>query len=72
MYLLPKWGGYQLRPEILTVDDEGANSHRLVKVPAAEVTEWDREHDEAGRLRRRHDSDKHVTEEIGSLEKSQD
>ncbi|KAI0396748.1 high-affinity methionine permease [Xylariaceae sp. FL0594] len=58
MYLLPKWGGYRLRPEIRTVDDEGANSLRLVRVPVHELDAWDREHDEAGRLRRRPASQK--------------
>lgn len=54
VYLLPRWGGYKLRPEILDVDDTGATTHRLIKVPLAEITKWDNEHDEAGRVRRRH------------------
>ncbi|KAI1177620.1 high-affinity methionine permease [Nemania sp. FL0916] len=54
MYVLPKFGGYRLRPEILTVDGQGANTHQLVKVPLDELERWDSEHDEAGRLRRRH------------------
>ncbi|KAK5636549.1 hypothetical protein RRF57_012261 [Xylaria bambusicola] len=54
MQLIPKWKGYRLRPEILNVDDQGANTHRLVKVPVNELEKWDNEHDEAGRLRRRH------------------
>ncbi|KAI1075994.1 amino acid transporter [Whalleya microplaca] len=53
MYLLPRWGGYRIRPEISSVDDEGANTHRLVKVPLDNIAKWDDEHDEAGRLRRR-------------------
>ncbi|KAI3329411.1 high-affinity methionine permease [Xylariaceae sp. AK1471] len=69
MHVLPKWGGYQLRPEILNVEDKGANTHRLVKVPVEEVAEWDREHDEAGRLRRRNELGDYGTEEVGSLEK---
>ncbi|KAI1371305.1 amino acid transporter [Hypoxylon crocopeplum] len=63
MYLLPRWGGYKLRPEILNVEDKGATAHRLVKVPLSEVTKWDEEHDEAGRLRRRH--------VVGSIRSSQ-
>ncbi|KAI1312454.1 high-affinity methionine permease [Xylaria venustula] len=55
MYIIPKWKGYELRPEILNVENEGANSHRLVKVPVDELDKWDREHDEAGRLRRRNE-----------------
>ncbi|KAI0555228.1 high-affinity methionine permease [Xylaria curta] len=65
MYLLPKLGGYQLRPEILNVGNQGANTHRLLKVPLDEVDKWDREHDEAGRLRRRNE----YGAEIASLEK---
>lgn len=54
MYLIPKWRGYEIRTEIVEVDDNGANTHRLVKVPIADLGEWDAEHDEAGQLRRRH------------------
>ncbi|KAI0191599.1 high-affinity methionine permease [Astrocystis sublimbata] len=66
MYVLPKIGKYRLRPEILSVGDEGANTHRLVKVSLEEVDKWDNEHDEAGRLRRRTE---YITE-VGSVEKS--
>ncbi|CAJ2508920.1 Uu.00g139460.m01.CDS01 [Anthostomella pinea] len=52
MYLLPRWGGYELRPETLNVDTDGANTHRLVKVPLDGLVRWDEEHDEAGHLRR--------------------
>ncbi|KAI1195208.1 high-affinity methionine permease [Nemania serpens] len=69
MYVIPKFGGYQLRPEVLHVDDHGAVTHQLVKVPLDEVEAWDREHDEAGRLRRRHAPDEYAAE-IGSLEKN--
>ncbi|KAF2965241.1 hypothetical protein GQX73_g8324 [Xylaria multiplex] len=68
MYALPKWKGYRLRPEILNIDDQGANTHRLVKVPIAEVEKWDREHDEAGRLRRRNGLDE-TGAETGSFGK---
>lgn len=53
MHLLPKWKGYQIRTEITNVDDNGANTHRLVRIPNAEVAKWDEEHDEAGNLRQR-------------------
>ncbi|KAL0260272.1 hypothetical protein SLS55_003958 [Diplodia seriata] len=46
--LLPKWKGYQLRQELVVLDD-GAQSNRLRKVPNAEVAEWDATHDTAGR-----------------------
>ncbi|KAI1412786.1 amino acid transporter [Hypoxylon sp. FL1857] len=62
MYLLPRWGGYKVRPEILSVDAQGAVTHRLVKVPLSEVEKWDEEHDEAGHLRRR----RHVHETSSS------
>ncbi|KAK0638307.1 High-affinity methionine permease [Lasiodiplodia hormozganensis] len=47
-FLLPKWKGYQLRQELIRLDD-GAQSHRLRKIPNAEVAEWDATHDAAGR-----------------------
>jgi hypothetical protein len=54
IYLIPKWKGYAIRTEVLEVDQNGANTHRLVKVPLAEVDRWDSEHDDAGNLRQRH------------------
>ncbi|KAK1993061.1 high-affinity methionine permease [Colletotrichum falcatum] len=54
MHVLPRWLGYEIRSEIVNVDANGANTHRLVRVPKAEVARWDDEHDEAGNLRRRH------------------
>ncbi|KAI6307374.1 hypothetical protein MCOR29_009718 [Pyricularia oryzae] len=54
MTLLPKWRGYRIRTEIQNVDEgSGANTHRLVRVPLANLDEWDATHDEAGFLRRR-------------------
>ncbi|GKT85851.1 high-affinity methionine permease [Colletotrichum tofieldiae] len=53
MYLLPRWLGYEIRTEIVDVDSNGANTHRLVRIPKAQVAQWDEEHDEAGNLRRR-------------------
>ncbi|KAF6817720.1 high affinity methionine permease [Colletotrichum plurivorum] len=66
MYLLPKWMNYEIRPEIVDIDANGANTHRLVKVPKAEVAKWDEEHDEAGNLRRRNVT---TVESNGSNEK---
>ena len=51
IYVIPKWKGYAIRAEVLDVDKDGANTHRLVKVPLAEVERWDAEHDDAGKLR---------------------
>ncbi|KAF5024372.1 hypothetical protein F66182_3559 [Fusarium sp. NRRL 66182] len=50
MYLLPKWRGYAIRTEITDVDDNGANTHRLVRIKYADLLKWDEEHDEAGNL----------------------
>lgn len=58
MHLLPKWRRYTIRPQVLEIDgDTGANTHRLVRVPNAEVAEWDSVHDEQGRIRRRAGAD---------------
>ena len=49
--MLPKWRGYAVRAEVLDVDGNGANTHRLMRVPLAELAQWDAEHDDAGKLR---------------------
>ncbi len=54
MYVIPKWRGYRIRTEVLEVDDNGANTHRIVKVPLQEIPDWDADHDESGNLRQRH------------------
>ncbi|KAI3394492.1 hypothetical protein diail_2626 [Diaporthe ilicicola] len=55
MFILPRLGKYEIRPEILEdVDSRGAATHRLVRVPYSQVAEWDANHDEAGNLRGRH------------------
>ncbi|KAL4749478.1 hypothetical protein BDW72DRAFT_194826 [Aspergillus terricola var. indicus] len=48
-YFIPKWKGYKLRQELITLED-GAQSNRLRKIPNEEVEEWDAVHDAAGRL----------------------
>ncbi|KAL4987768.1 hypothetical protein BDW68DRAFT_177521 [Aspergillus falconensis] len=48
-YFLSKWKGYELRQELITLDD-GAQDNRLRKIPNEEVEEWDAVHDAAGRL----------------------
>lgn len=53
MNWIPNWRGYRIRTEILDVDDNGANTHKLVQVPIEELAEWDATHDEAGNLRHR-------------------
>lgn len=46
--VLPKLGGYKVRQEVVVLDN-GALSHKLTKVPLAEVSLWDETHDTAGR-----------------------
>ncbi|TDZ15988.1 High-affinity methionine permease [Colletotrichum orbiculare MAFF 240422] len=65
MWWIPKWRGYQIRPEILEVSDNGANTHRLAKVPLADLAAWDAEHDEAGNLRRRNVAESHSSSKGG-------
>lgn len=50
---IPRWKGYAIRPEIIDIGNNGAKSHHLVRVPKAELAQWDDAHDEAGNLRRR-------------------
>lgn len=51
--MIPKWRGYRIRTEVVEVDDNGANTHRLVKVPVEKIPDWDADHDESGNLRQR-------------------
>ncbi|KAK1993376.1 high-affinity methionine permease [Colletotrichum falcatum] len=46
---VPRLKGYEIRQQILELAD-GAQSHKLVKVPVAELAGWDATHDQAGRL----------------------
>jgi len=46
--ILPKLRGYRFRQEVIGLDG-GAQTHRLVKVPVAELSEWDASHDAVGR-----------------------
>lgn len=47
--VIPKLRGYRIRQEILRLED-GAQSHKLVKVPIDKLSEWDATHDAVGRL----------------------
>ena len=49
MYLLPYLGKYSVRQEIISLDGDGTNTHRLVKVPNDEVAAWDAAHDPTGK-----------------------
>ncbi|KAJ5460822.1 amino acid transporter [Penicillium daleae] len=48
--LIPKWKGYEYRQTIVKYDD-GAVTHKIVRVPEADLVSWDEQHDAAGRLR---------------------
>ncbi|KAJ9161570.1 High-affinity methionine permease [Coniochaeta hoffmannii] len=47
-YVLPRHGGYRLRQEVLALDN-GAQSHRIIKVPIEDLARWDATHDVVGR-----------------------
>ncbi|KAH7147650.1 hypothetical protein DER46DRAFT_580090 [Fusarium sp. MPI-SDFR-AT-0072] len=49
MKVLPRWGSYSIRSQVISVDDNGANTHRLLRVPNFEVAQWDATHDDLGR-----------------------
>ncbi|TGO13437.1 hypothetical protein BTUL_0069g00030 [Botrytis tulipae] len=49
IYILPYFGKYQIRQELIVIDGESSKAHRLIKVPNAELEAWDREHDALGR-----------------------
>ncbi|RFU25893.1 hypothetical protein B7463_g10429, partial [Scytalidium lignicola] len=48
IYVLPHFGQYRIRQELIVLNDETAKTHRLVKVPLAELEVWDLEHDVLG------------------------
>lgn len=56
--VLPRLGGYRLRQEVLELDS-GAQSHSIVKVPLADLNDWDSTHDAVGRLLSYARSDSH-------------
>lgn len=48
--ILPELRGYKIRPETVLNDQDGSVTHRLRRVPNAEVQQWDRTHDDAGNV----------------------
>lgn len=48
IYILPHFGNYKIRQELVLLDDESAKVHRLVKVPLSDLETWDAEHDVLG------------------------
>jgi hypothetical protein len=63
IYILPHFGKYRIRQELIALDGESARTHRLVKVPLAELEGWDAEHDVLGQR---------VAPSVGSGNGSQD
>ncbi|TEA20262.1 High-affinity methionine permease [Colletotrichum sidae] len=61
IFVVPKARGYRIRQQVLELAD-GAQSHELVKVPVAELGDWDAAHDNVGRPLR------HVSSGQGSEE----
>ncbi|TDZ18190.1 High-affinity methionine permease [Colletotrichum orbiculare MAFF 240422] len=61
IFVVPKARGYSIRQQVLELAD-GAQSHELVKVPVAELGDWDAAHDNVGRPLR------HVSSSQGSEE----
>ncbi|THY32851.1 amino acid transporter [Aureobasidium pullulans] len=49
IYLLPKWGGYRIKQEVVVLGD-GSSTNSLVRVPLSELERWDQDHDAAGRI----------------------
>ncbi|TFK25641.1 high affinity methionine permease [Coprinopsis marcescibilis] len=47
--ILPKYGNYTIR-QLLEKLPDGAQTNRLIKVPNAELVEWDANHDEQGNV----------------------
>jgi len=48
IYVIPRVRGYRIRQGLITLDN-GAKTHKLFKVPVAELTAWDATHDALGR-----------------------
>ena len=65
--LLPKWKGYSLRQELVTLDG-GAQTHLLRKVPNADVAAWDASHDAAGQMVRSDATEEKDAIDDGSLD----
>lgn len=72
IYLIPKLKGYRIRQEVLILED-GAQSHKVVKVPVAELADWDATHDATGRSLDSHEPlEVHTLEEGADAEKGSD
>lgn len=48
IYVVPKARGYRIRQQVLELAD-GAQNHKLVNVPVADLAAWNATHDHVGR-----------------------
>lgn len=48
IFVLPKYRGYEIRQELLVLDN-GATTHKLHNIPLAELADWDAKHDVTGK-----------------------
>jgi amino acid transporter len=48
IYIIPHFGKYRIRQELIQLEDETSKVHRLVKVPLADLETWGQEHDVLG------------------------
>lgn len=49
LYVLPKWGKYKIKQEVIVLGD-GSSTNSLVKVALNDLEDWEQNHDEAGRV----------------------
>ncbi|KAI4746120.1 amino acid transporter [Aureobasidium sp. EXF-12298] len=49
LYVLPKWGKYKIKQEVIVLGD-GSSTNSLVKVALTDLESWEQNHDEAGRV----------------------
>jgi hypothetical protein len=64
---LPRIKKYELRQTVLELDD-GAVTHKLVKVPNDDLAKWDAEHDVTGRITHR-EGHRYQEDPTGPVEK---
>lgn len=50
VYLLPRFGGYEMRQRVIQLPD-GAITHELVKIKKEDLVKWDDEHDVSGNIK---------------------
>ncbi|RMD40167.1 hypothetical protein DV735_g4955, partial [Chaetothyriales sp. CBS 134920] len=69
IYLLPKWGKYQIRHQKIVLEG-GEVTHKLVKVPLNKLEAWDRDHDAQGAEINGSDQDDDVVDVSEQLQSS--